>query len=155
MTIWVDEQAHATILREAPQRRFLETGGALFGYQGDGDVVVIRAFGPGNRAKHRPHSFVPDRQTTAALIAAVWEYSAKRYRFLGSWHTHPHGQAVPSRTDSRTAADMARQEDLRLPAPLVAIQATHGLLDVELGEFRVWQWDAAIEQLSDQHVRYF
>jgi hypothetical protein len=41
MTIWLDELAKAVIEEEARGRRFSETGGPIFGYEGpDGDVVV-------------------------------------------------------------------------------------------------------------------
>lgn len=140
MRLWLERSAHQVIRSEAPKRRFLETGGALFGYEGDGGVVVMQAFGPGPRAKHRPRSFVPHRETTAALIDRVWDESAGRYRFLGSWHTHPHARAVPSATDTRTAVDMAQQDDLRLSEPLLIIQATRGIKDVDLAELRAWRW---------------
>jgi integrative and conjugative element protein (TIGR02256 family) len=147
--VWLDERAREVIRTEAKKRRFLETGGALFGYEGDdGDVVVARAFGPGRRAKHRRRSFAPDRQETARLIRRVWQDSERRYRFLGSWHTHPHGRAVPSGVDTETARDLASQDDLRLPEPVVVIQATRGVRHVELGELRAWRLHRGTEWLG-------
>lgn len=154
MKLWLEESAYQAIRTEAPKRRFLETGGALFGYEGDGGVVVVQAFGPGPRAKHRPRSFVPHRGTTAALIDQVWDESAGRYRFLGSWHTHPHARAVPSLTDTRTAVDMTRQDDLRLPEPLLLIQATRGIRDVELAELRAWRWSASSRTLCELDIEH-
>jgi integrative and conjugative element protein (TIGR02256 family) len=147
--VWLDERAREVIRTEAKKRRFLETGGALFGYDGDeGDVVVARAFGPGRRAKHRPRSFSPDRQETARLIRRVWKESQGRYRFLGSWHTHPHGRAVPSGVDTDTARELSGQADLRLPEPVVVIQATHGVRRVELGDLRAWRLHHGTEGLA-------
>ena len=147
--VWLDGRARQTIRREAVRRRFLETGGALFGYEVAGEVVVVCAFGPGEHARHRPRSFEPDRATTAALIIAVRDTSEQRYRFLGSWHTHPRGVAIPSATDSRTAAAMSAQTDLLLPRPLLLIQATRGYrATVKPGELAAWRWDDDAKRLQ-------
>lgn len=156
MRLWLDRRALAVIEREALKRRLVETGGALFGYEGDVGVVVACAFGPGLRAKHGPRSFVPDRTTTAALMRLVREASETRYRFLGSWHTHPRGSALPSAVDRRTAADMSDQKDLLLPKPLVVIQATRGLRrEVGLADLRGWRWQARERQLTEIALELF
>ena len=125
----------------------------IFGYEGNGGVVVVCAFGPGARAKHRPRSFEPHRQTTDARIRRVWAASEQRYRFLGSWHTHPRGRAAPSTRDVRTASEMAEQDDLRLPAPLLVIQATRGIREVALAELRAWRWAADVGGLAEMEIR--
>jgi hypothetical protein len=35
---------------------------------------------------------------------------------------------------------MAQQDDLRLSEPLLIIQATRGIKDVDLAELRAWRW---------------
>jgi integrative and conjugative element protein (TIGR02256 family) len=147
--VWLERRARQTIRHEALQRRFLETGGALFGYEAAGEVVVACAFGPGDHARHRPRSFEPDRARTAALIASVRKASEQRYRFLGSWHTHPRGIAIPSATDTRTAAAMSAQADLILPRPLLLIQATRGYrATVKPDELVAWRWDDDANELQ-------
>jgi integrative and conjugative element protein (TIGR02256 family) len=151
--VWLERRARQTIRHEAVQRRFLETGGALFGYEAAGEVVVACAFGPGEHARHRPRSFEPDRNTTAALIASVREASEQRYRFLGSWHTHPREVAIPSGTDTRTAASMSAQTDLLLPCPLLLIQATRGYrATIKAGELVAWRWDDHTKDLRRTRI---
>ena len=69
-------------------------------------------------------SFVPDREAVERAIDRVWELGERRYRYLGSWHTHPRGRATPSRRDRLTAREMSEDTGLNLPHPLILIQST-------------------------------
>lgn len=124
MTVWLHPLARDQIEREASRRRFVETGGPLFGFDGDGEVVVVGAGGPGPRARHRPRSFRPDRDAVDRAIARVREASEFRYRYLGSWHTHPFGRARPSAVDVAAARGISEEPEVLLPRPLVLILAT-------------------------------
>lgn len=82
-------------------------------------------------------------------MAAVRRTSSQRYRFLGSWHTHPAGAAVPSYRDTQTAAEIAADADVLLASPLVIIQATWPRLrGAELRELAAWRWDPAVNQMG-------
>jgi len=140
-TVWLDERASALIEEESLKRSRAETGGALFGYESDDDVVVACAYGPGPRARHRRASFEPDPRSTGALIRAVHESSNGRYRYLGSWHSHPNGRARPSAQDLATTERVAAQRDIALPRPLVIIAATQKMRgQVRVAETRAWRW---------------
>jgi proteasome lid subunit RPN8/RPN11 len=154
MTLWLDQPALEVIERRARERPFLETGGALFGYEETDDVAVAFAFGPGRHAKHRPRSFEPHEPTTAGLMGLVREASGARYRFLGSWHTHTRGLAVPSSVDNATASRMSEQSDLLLPEPVVVIQAIDSARQKPaLRELRAWRWADAIQRLREIDVQ--
>lgn len=144
-TLWLDSHARGLIEHEAARRWRRETGGALFGYAENSHIVVACAYGPGPRAKHRRTSFEPHPTTTGLLMDAVRSSSHARYRYLGSWHTHPGGAAWPSSTDVATAAQIAREPEVLLPTPLMLIQATelHGRA-AHLRELRAWQWNPDI-----------
>jgi integrative and conjugative element protein (TIGR02256 family) len=124
VTVWLDPVARHQIEREASHRRFVETGGPLFGFEADEDVVVIGAGGPGPNARHRPRSFRPDRDAVDRAITRVQKASERRYRYLGSWHTHPFGRARPSGTDVAAARGIGEEPEVLLPRPLVVIHAT-------------------------------
>lgn len=142
ITVWLDTRARALIAHETEKRPRTETGGALFGYESDDEIVVACAYGPGPRARHRRTSFDPDPRTTAALIAAVRTSSDQRYRYLGSWHSHPSGMARPSAQDLRTTEVVAAQPDVLLPRPLVLIQSAHaGSTKHPFAELRAWRWE--------------
>jgi integrative and conjugative element protein (TIGR02256 family) len=139
--VWLDVHAKALIEAETLKRPRTETGGALFGYDDGDDVVVACAYGPGPRAKHRRTTFEPHPATTAALMDAVRAASEARYRYLGSWHSHPNGAARPSGQDIATTERVANEEEVLLPRPLVLIQSTRGgPQGAELADVRAWRW---------------
>lgn len=139
--VWLERRAREAIAQEAARRRLRETGGALFGYESAEEVVVACAFGPGPNARHGFRSFIPDPEMTRRLISSVRCTSEGRYRFLGSWHTHPGGTAVPSPADEQTASDLSGQPGLLLPRPLLLIQATRRELQTpRLRELRAWRY---------------
>jgi proteasome lid subunit RPN8/RPN11 len=51
----------------------------------------------------------------------VREASQTRYRYLGSWHTHPLGRPQPSRTDIAAVEAIIDEPEVRLPRPLIII----------------------------------
>lgn len=139
--VWLDARARDVIALETEKRPKSETGGALFGYASESELVVACAYGPGPRARHRRTSFDPDPRTTATLIAAVRSSSGRRYRYLGSWHSHPGSPARPSTQDLQTTEIVAAQPEVVLPRPLVLIQAAYaGTTEHPLAELRAWHW---------------
>lgn len=155
-TIWLDLQARALIAAEAVARPRRETGGALFGFGSGNDLVVACAYGPGPRAKHRRTTFEPHPSTTQALIDAVFAECGARYRYVGSWHSHPGGVARPSSTDIRTTESVAGDHEVALPEPVVLIQSTgrgHAGGRIAAGELRGWRWSADHEWLLPCELR--
>ena len=103
--------------------------------------MVACAYGPGARAKHRRTTFEPHPATTAALMDAVRTKSVRRYRYLGSWHSHPGGGARPSGQDIATTERVASESEVLLPRPLVLIQSTRlRSRSAVVSELRAWQW---------------
>ena len=141
--VWLDLRARALIEHETRARPRVETGGALFGFADGDDVAVACAYGPGPRAKHRRTTFEPHPATTAALMDAVRETSDSRFRYLGSWHSHPGGPPRPSGQDVKTTERVANEQEVLLPQPLVLIQSTRSRTGgFEEGELRAWRWQA-------------
>jgi integrative and conjugative element protein (TIGR02256 family) len=153
-TIWLDPDARHKVTAEAKRFRFVETGGPLFGFGDDDALVIVAAGGPGPRARHRPMSFVPDRDAVERAIDHVWEAGERRFRYVGSWHTHPRGRAVPSGRDRLTARDMSRETRLALPRPLLLIQSTWpGRRVIRDSDLRAYRWDPGDERLVKGEVR--
>jgi integrative and conjugative element protein (TIGR02256 family) len=149
----LDQRARAVIERDSLKRRLRETGGSLFGWEDEGTIHVACASGPGPGAKHGPRSFAPAPATVAAAMARVQSVSEGRYRYVGSWHTHPLSAARPSATDSATARAMAEQPDLLLPRPLVLIVATTGTKrHIRVGELAAWTWTARTGKLAKAEI---
>jgi len=153
VTVLLDTRARAAIAQEAGRRRTRETGGALFGFVDGEDVVVVCAYGPGPRARHRRASFEPHGGTTQEIMRAVREDSRQRFRFLGSWHTHPGGVAAPSDRDAATACEIASDAAVLLAAPLLLIQATRRRgRYAEPTELAAWRWDPAAGGLASDAI---
>jgi integrative and conjugative element protein (TIGR02256 family) len=149
MTVLLDTRARAAITAEASRRRTRETGGALFGFVDGDDEIVACAYGPGPRARHRRASFEPHRSTTEQIMHAVRDASRQRFRFLGSWHTHPDGLAIPSDRDAATAGEIAADPAVLLPAPLVLIQATRRCArGATATKLAAWRWDRNAGRLA-------
>jgi integrative and conjugative element protein (TIGR02256 family) len=121
---WLDPIARHQIEREASRHRFVETGGPLFGYGVGDDLVVVGVGGPGPEARHRPRCFRPDHAAVDRAITRVHEASEGRYRYLGTWHTHPFGRSRPSSKDVAAARTITEEPEVLLPRPLIIIQAT-------------------------------
>lgn len=140
--VWLDVEARALVEKETLRRPRVETGGALFGYATGDDIVIACAYGPGPRAKHRRTTFEPHPATTQSLIDAIWSESDARYRYLGSWHSHPGSLPRPSGTDIQTAEAVATDPYVDLAAPLVLIQSTRRGLGghIEIADARAWHW---------------
>jgi integrative and conjugative element protein (TIGR02256 family) len=147
--VWLPEDSQLLIRAETLDKHARESGGPLFGYQNDDEVVITRAFGPGPRARHRPWVFEPDRAAVQAAIDAVATDSAGAERYIGSWHSHPLGVARPSPLDRRTARNIADDAEAGCPRPLMLIQATViRLSGVRPGRLRAYRWDASAHRLQ-------
>lgn len=118
--LWLDPAAVRVMELCARRRPVLETGGAIFGYRTDEDIVAVIATGPGS-GRRRRHSFTADHDYTQRLIDVLYEASGGTLGYLGGWHTHPLGQAAPSPRDIATLLDIAEQGEVRLKRPVILI----------------------------------
>jgi integrative and conjugative element protein (TIGR02256 family) len=146
--LWLAQAADALIRAEARSRRLVETGGPLFGYldPGSGDSVVVLAYGPGPRARHRPWSIAPDREATQAAVKEVHASSEGALSYIGEWHTHPGGTDRPSRQDLNSIATIASEEGVDVAEPLMMIVPTVVMRRrVRVRTVAAYQWDDQAE----------
>jgi len=134
--VWLAPAALDDMLDEANRRAPLETGGMLLGYVspgGDPEQVMVEAvLGPGPAARHAKNRFDPDAGWQERELAGRYEKSGRITTYLGDWHTHPDGVALPSRRDEKTAQAISREKSARLPLPFILILASDG--DAELDD---------------------
>ena len=128
--VWVTERALDEMVIEAADFAPEETGGMLLGYISPNsepeDVVIEAVIGPGPNAAHRAERFEPDTAWQQKQLARAYAESGRITTYIGDWHTHPGGVALPSRRDIRTARGIARSKDARMPRPLMVILASNG-----------------------------
>lgn len=125
-----------------------EIGGWLLGYRHDDAVVVTHATAP--RSRGTPAGVTVSGRGHRPAFDRLWDATGGRVTFLGDWHTHPGGPAVPSERDRAAAGQIADDPDFRTPSPLVAIVATPRLPrratnDIAIFEFE--KTDALSERL--------
>jgi integrative and conjugative element protein (TIGR02256 family) len=153
-TVWLDAAARDVLAEEAARRRLLETGGPIFGYESEGDVVVTKLYGPGPGARHRRASFSCTRQWIAACIKEAFSESGGRWAYVGEWHTHPLGRAAPSRQDVRAVARIAAAVEVELPRPTIVIQGTKLFRRrIHMDKLAAYRWDRDDEDLVAQTIR--
>lgn len=126
MTIaWIDTRAIDQMVSDIRRwGRRKETGGPLFGYESDSQVVIACAPSLGSYAERSPALFEPDSNRVDFLIAETWSASRGRYRYLGSWHSHPGGSALPSETDLVTLQSISLEKEVDFTSPILMIVAT-------------------------------
>jgi integrative and conjugative element protein (TIGR02256 family) len=102
-----------------------ETGGILLGFDADelGGLLVMEAGGPGPGAERRPDFFRRDLEHAQRLADEA--YTRTTARWIGEWHTHPHGVLAPSRKDLRTYRGFLRDPELRFQTFLAVIVGPH------------------------------
>lgn len=102
-----------------------ETGGVLLGRRTEADGLgasVEHIVGPGPSARHERARFVPDSRWQAHEVEALWRQD-QGLQYLGDWHTHPGGSAIPSAMDKDALGAIAAFADARQAAPVMVILA--------------------------------
>ena len=119
MKIWLSSHVMRAMCRYARKLAPLENGGILLGWRAGVDRVVIDLRGPGPRALHGQHCFLPDHAWHIEEIHRTFQESDGDVDYLGDWHSHPGGVAAMSELDSTTLRRIA----CRVKDPLMLIVA--------------------------------
>lgn len=122
MKVWVSVHVIQLAREYARQLSPLENGGNLLGWRSGEDRIIIDLRGPGPRALHGRHCFVPDHVWQVKEIHRAFERSDGDLDYLGDWHSHPEGVAEMSDLDSATLFRIAGRVD----EPLMLILARAG-----------------------------
>lgn len=119
------------IEHECDLRYPYETGGLLMGWSDGSAALITHVVGPGPDAIHRRYSFTPDHVWQAGEVARIYDGSGRTSTYLGDWHSHPGGRAVPSVRDWCAAVTIGRSRAARCATPLMLIVSTgpSGIID--------------------------
>jgi integrative and conjugative element protein (TIGR02256 family) len=122
--VWIFRSILHDLVTEADRIFPNETGGVFMGYWvSTKELVITHAIGPGPHALHHASSFVPDDDYQQRQIQNIYDKTARTSTYLGDWHTHPNGAAIPSKSDRRTMNKIANHADARIATPLMGILA--------------------------------
>lgn len=117
LMLWLSNVVTRSLVGEASNKHPLETGGVLLGWRTDDGAVVAGMLGPGPRAMHGRHAFLPDHRWQIEEIQNVFSKTSGDLNYLGDWHTHPNGVAAMSNLDRSTLRRICR----RAPNALMTI----------------------------------
>lgn len=98
-----------------------EVAGWLLGYwtADDAHIVVTHATPPGPAGT--PFGVHVSGDGHRGRFDQAWDASDGHVTFLGDWHTHPGGPAIPSRRDREAMDKLATEPTYGTPEPLIAI----------------------------------
>jgi integrative and conjugative element protein (TIGR02256 family) len=98
-------------------------GGWLLGYWSEtrDAIVLTHATPPAGRGT--PLGVTISGKGHHRRFDQAWQATGGAVTFLGDWHTHPGGPAIPSAKDQKAARQLAEDPDYGTPEPLVAIIA--------------------------------
>src|SRR3954451_6261586 len=98
-----------------------EVGGWLLGYWSeDRDCVVVTHATP-PAARGTAFGVTISGKGHRARFNEAWDRSGGLVTFLGDWHTHPGGPALPSGQDAKAMRQLADDAHFGTPEPLMAI----------------------------------
>ncbi|MFJ8010620.1 Mov34/MPN/PAD-1 family protein [Streptomyces fagopyri] len=100
-----------------------ETGGILLGHHAHDTVTVHHAGTPGPAAVRTPTYFLRDLAHAQALADGA--FAADGSIWVGEWHTHPTGQAVPSARDTATYQQLLDDPELGFHSVIAVILTRH------------------------------
>lgn len=110
-------------LRDLPGRPW-EIGGWLLGYWTEDRAAIIVTHATPPAARGSAFGITISGRGHRDRFDEVWERTGGRVTFLGDWHTHPGGPAIPSAQDRRAMEQLASEGDYGTPEPLIAIVST-------------------------------
>lgn len=120
--LWISNDALKTMQILAQSKYPLETGGMLLGYVAcNGESVVAEIIGPGPKAKHGRYRFTPDGEYQQSILERHFRETNGSETYLGDWHTHPGGKAIPSYLDKKTLGRIALEPSSGILHPVMAI----------------------------------
>ena len=135
-------EVHPTLLQELYKKGLehypKEFGGLLVGrYSSDRKMVVLVATILPTRFKSSQYSFERGMQGVREILQEYYEQSP-RLLYVGEWHTHPDGPAIPSATDIRALQEITCHSEVHIENPVLLILSlgNHGFEPVFFVHFQ-------------------
>lgn len=99
-----------------------EFGGILIGkYAADFSEAFIEGFLTTSKIKNSSSRFTRYAQELNQKLDQVHRQSGGETHYLGEWHSHPIGQAIPSHIDKKAMTDIANDPKIETSTPILLI----------------------------------
>jgi len=120
--VLITEEAIEVMRQEAATSGKVETGGILIGFRNEsGNIVVVKATGPGPNAVRTENRFEKDVEYCQQRLVEAAKSLVPRGQYVGEWHYHPHGNNEPSGTDIKSLSEIAEQINYATDEPIMVI----------------------------------
>jgi integrative and conjugative element protein (TIGR02256 family) len=100
-----------------------EIGGWLLGYWSEDRMALVVTHATPPAARGTPFAVTISGKGHRQRFDQAWHATDGVVTFVGDWHTHPGGPAIPSSTDAKAARQLATDPDYGTQRPLLAIVA--------------------------------
>lgn len=120
----------AIICQSAENSGVKECGGILIGERRGPHIAITEITLPGTNDQSGFARFIRVDPSHQASAMKAWVASNETQSYVGEWHTHPVGKAMPSSVDKATWEAAAKQTG----TPLLFIIATPSEIGVYRGE---------------------
>lgn len=111
------------ILADSKAHRPFETGGVLIGrYVAENETALVTSVVTPPDSRRGRAWFERGTRDLGSSLRALWARPAdRRDYYLGEWHSHPGGAALPSPTDLQQMQSIAQTESYQCPEPILLI----------------------------------
>lgn len=127
-----EELLDAIISQAAENQGLKECGGILIGEYRGPHIAITEITMPGRSDESSFSRFIRVDASHQTSAMNAWLTSSQTQTYVGEWHTHPVGKAIPSSIDKNTWRAAVR----RTGSPLLFIIATSIELKAFRGELR-------------------
>jgi len=134
MKIFLSQSTFLTIKKEVSKSKWKETGGILIGYKTVDQIVVTEATGPGPNALHSMFNFQRDVEYCNHVLEQRYTESEGVYGYVGEWHTHPFGKAIPSEQDKEEMIKISETSSYQNNMPILLI-VRHSKKKLKVGPY--------------------
>lgn len=138
----LQDEARRAIVAEVESSADTETGGILLGHIDDGgQAIVLRASGPGPKAKKSPGGFERDIEFVQSELDRAAAELGQQGLYIGEWHSHLEKEPEPSAIDVGSMSAIASSSNYATRCPVLLIAG----LDPDSGKvvgLRTWSFQA-------------
>ena len=153
------EEVRDGIRREVESSPEAETGGVLLGYVENRTAIVVRATGPGPKAKRTARRFERDVDFIQSELEGAAREFGERGLYIGEWHSHLEKSPEPSGRDILSLSGISEAPNYATCCPVMLIAG----LDTEtkkITHLKAWSFpvsrrmhEVELTVRSDEQIR--
>ena len=101
-----------------------ECGGMLIGtYSKNLKQAMIKDIYSSKDNLSEKYSLLTDSKKENEYLKKIWKRSRGNKFFIGTWHSHPNGNLIPSNIDEKTLLEISRKDRCECPRVILIIVA--------------------------------